>query len=253
MEGDVDGHAGGIAQKNRQTGGNLSPKPACYEAMIAVAMARADAPADPAEPAFSARARPRATRAAEVDAATLERCKAQDPAAFRVFVTRYERPVFALLSRLLGRGSHVEDLAQETFLRAFRALPRFDVDGTALPSTWLLTIATRLALDARRRGKLVPAPLAAAEGVASGTDPETERARHELGRRLERAAAELTGDQRAVFVLSELHGLSHAEIARAVGVGEGTVKTRLFRAREHMRAALGTAADGTAEDPHHER
>src|SRR5262245_60722258 len=81
----------------------------------------------------------------EVDRETLRRCQAGEAAALRLFVTRYQRPVFALLSRLLGPGPHVEDLAQETFLRALRALSGFDLDGSARASTWLLTIATRLA------------------------------------------------------------------------------------------------------------
>jgi RNA polymerase sigma-70 factor (ECF subfamily) len=198
--------------------------------MIAVAMGRTGA--------MSARA---ASRTAELDAATLARCTRQDPMAFRAFVARYERAVFALLSRLLGRGPHVEDLAQEAFLRAFRAFPRFDPTHEARPSTWLLTIATRLALDTRRNSAFGPSsaqPLEAALHLASPGDPETERGRRELGEAIARAAAELTDDQRAVFVLAEFHDLSHAEIARAVGVPEATVKTRLFRAREHMRARL---------------
>src|SRR5512143_4044866 len=93
---------------------------------------------------------PERARTSELDRATLLRCKAGDPMAFRALVARYERPVFALLSRIVGRGPEVEDLAQETFLRAHRALPRFDLDGPARVSTWLLTIATRLALDARK-------------------------------------------------------------------------------------------------------
>src|SRR5882672_6424650 len=87
----------------------------------------------------------------EIDRATLARCRAGDAMAFRAFVVRYERPVFALLSRLLGRGTHVEDLAQETFLRAYKAFASFDVDAASKPSSWILTIATRLALDAKKR------------------------------------------------------------------------------------------------------
>src|SRR5215510_2031042 len=90
-----------------------------------------------------------------LDGAVLARCKDQDPMAFRAFVVRYERMVFALLSRMLGPlGGEVEDLAQETFVRAYRAFPNFDLDGAAKVSTWLLTIATRLALDARKKKKL---------------------------------------------------------------------------------------------------
>src|SRR5687767_13133277 len=84
----------------------------------------------------------------------LARCRAQDPMAFRAFVVRYQRMVFALLSRMLGHGPEVEDLAQETFVRAYRAFPDFDPNGPAKASTWLLTIATRLALDARKKKKL---------------------------------------------------------------------------------------------------
>lgn len=83
---------------------------------------------------------PSAPAPSEIDRATLARCKGGDPLAFRAFVARYERAVFALLSRMLGPGAHVEDLAQETFLRAYRAIASFDIDGSARVSTWLLTI-----------------------------------------------------------------------------------------------------------------
>src|SRR5512142_4531 len=96
----------------------------------------------------------RAPSSRELDVVTLARCRAQDPMAFRAFVVRYERMVFALLSRMLGRGPEVEDLAQEAFVRAYRAFPTFDPDGTAKVSTWLLTIATRLALDSRKRRRV---------------------------------------------------------------------------------------------------
>jgi RNA polymerase sigma-70 factor, ECF subfamily len=181
-------------------------------------------------------------RSAPLDRALLVRCTAQDPMAFRVFVARHERAVFALLSRIMGRGPSVEDLAQETFVRAYRAFPRFDVDGPAKASTWLLTIATRLALDARKRRGVQTTPLDDERGgpqAAAPGDPEVEHRRRELGRALEAAAATLPDDQRAALVLSEYHGLSLAEIADALEVPAATVKTRVFRAREKMRAALG--------------
>jgi RNA polymerase sigma-70 factor (ECF subfamily) len=174
----------------------------------------------------------------ELDAATVEACRAADPAALRAFVLRYERLVFAFLSRTLGAGPHVEDLAQEVFLRAVRALPRFDRAGAARPSTWLLTIASRLVIDERRRRR-VPTELLEAESRASGAEtPETERRRAEIGRALERAAAKLSPEQRDVFVLAEFHGLEMKEIASVLSVNEGTVKTRLFRARERLRILL---------------
>jgi RNA polymerase sigma-70 factor (ECF subfamily) len=174
------------------------------------------------------------SRPGELDRRTLDRCRAKDPIAFRALVVRYERAVFALLSRMLGRGPHVQDLAQDTFLRAYEALPRFDPEGPARLSTWLLTIATRLALDWAKRRDVDP-PLVMPPAAPT---PETLGARRELARAIERAAQGLTVEQRAVFLLADLHELSVPEIALAVGVAEGTVKSRLSRAREHMRAAL---------------
>jgi RNA polymerase sigma-70 factor, ECF subfamily len=183
----------------------------------------------------------------ELDPATLERARARDPVAMRALVARYERAVFALHGRMLGPGPHVEDMAQETFLRAFRALPAFDPAGAAKLSTWLLTIATRLALDARKRKRVPVVALEDAMPVADGTTPETERARHELGRTLARAAAELSDDLRAAFLLADLHGLTMSEIAAALEIPEATAKTRVFRARRHMRSRL------SAEDLAHAR
>jgi len=178
------------------------------------------------------------THPAVLDAGVLMRCRAQDPMAFRAFVVRYERMVFALLSRMLGHGSEVEDLAQETFVRAYRAFPEFDVNGAAKPSTWLLTIATRLALDARKKKKLDQKPLEDDHDATSGSTPELALERRELGQAIADAAQALPDDQRAALLLAELHGLSIAEIAEALEVPENTAKTRLFRAREKMREAL---------------
>ena|SRR5215471_4838756 len=177
--------------------------------------------------------------AADVDRRTLLACKAHDPAAFRTFVLAYQRAVFALVSRVLGPGPHVQDLAQETFLRAYRAFPRFEIDAGARPSTWLLTIAVRLALNAKKRlSRSPPLSLVAAARLADETTPEVEGARRELGRAIAVAAAELSDEQRAAFVLAQFHGLSVVEIAEALDIPENTVKTRLFRARAHLRAKL---------------
>jgi len=162
--------------------------------------------------------------------------------AFRAFVVRHERMVFGLLSRMLGRGPEVEDLAQETFVRAYRAFPGFDPDGPAKVSTWLLTIATRLALDARKKKRLDQTPLdeeaPASSAAASPATPERSLERRQLGRAIAAAALALPDDQRAALILAEMHGLGIAEIAAALEVPENTAKTRLFRAREKMRAAL---------------
>jgi RNA polymerase sigma-70 factor (ECF subfamily) len=174
----------------------------------------------------------------ELDVDTIEACRRGDPVALRQFVTTYQRPVFAFLSRALGAGTHVEDLAQEVFLRAYRALPRFEPDGPARLSTWLLTIARSVAMDARKRRRLRVVPLREGREVSDASTPETERRRREIARAFERAAAQLSVEQRDVFVLAQFHGLSMAEIAGMLSIPENTVRTRLFRARERLRALL---------------
>ena len=179
----------------------------------------------------------------ELDSATLERCVRQDPVAFRAFVVRYERPVFALLSRMLGHGPHVEDLAQEVFLKAYRAFGRFDVNASARASTWLLTIAARLALDASKKYQPRLAPLEAGMAIASTETPAIVSERALLGRRIAHAAARLSNEQRIAFIMTEYHGLSQAEVAEALGVPQATVKTRLFRARQRLRELLSEEGD----------
>lgn len=173
----------------------------------------------------------------ELETSVLVRCRAREPAALRAFVERYERAVFALLSRMLGVAGDVEDLAQETFLRAFRALPSFDPDGPARPSTWLLTIATRLALDRFRQRSREGTVVIELE-TAPAASPEQDLEQFELRRAIARALDTLPFDQRAAFVLSEFHALTIAEIAQALDTRQSTVKTRLFRAREKLSRAL---------------
>ena len=190
------------------------------------AMATTEAPFSQAEPQHEG----------EIDRLTLEACRRGDRAAFRRFMQTYQHAVFAYLSRSLGRGPHVEDLAQETFLRAYRALPRFEPTG-ARTSTWLLTIARNCALDARKRRALPTASIEDHEIEAHGT-PETEQQRSELGGAIERAARALPEEQREALVLAEIHGLSLDEISAVTATPSATVKTRLFRARERLRALL---------------
>jgi RNA polymerase sigma-70 factor (ECF subfamily) len=179
-----------------------------------------------------------ADRPGDLDAATVKACCNGDPAAIERFVERYENVVFAFLSRALGPGPHVEDLAQEVFLRACRALPGFDPDGPARLSTWLLTIASRVAIDARKKRRLSIRPFDTGREVADHSTPETERRRAEIGRAIEDAAAKLPDDQRDAFVLAELHGLEMKEIGLVLGIPENTAKTRIHRARERLRVLL---------------
>ena len=175
---------------------------------------------------------------AELDDLTLARARRGERAACSRFVAFYERRVFAVLSRVLGphgRAAVVEDLAQETFLRALRALPRFVPNGPARVSTWLLTIATRQALtELRRRGPTIASIEPSSEG-----DPERVHVRRDL----ERAIAELTPEQRAVFVLRDAHGFTEAEVAEALEIEIPAVKSRLHRARTRLRTLLGNRGE----------
>ena len=184
---------------------------------------------------------PRAAHA-ELDRAGLVLCRARDPRAFHAFVRRYERPVFACLSRMLGRGPHIEDLAQEAFLRAFRAFPTFDPDGAAKPSTWLLTIAVHLALDARKRRVIPLRPLDDATRVAGHGTPESENVRAQIGRLIERAADQLPDDQRAAFVPPSTTASRWARCrrdGRARGHGEDAASGARATARHPRRRVEG--------------
>jgi RNA polymerase sigma-70 factor, ECF subfamily len=186
-------------------------------------------------------ARPR-----ELDEITLARAQRGEDGACRALLAFYQRPVFALLGRLLGAGADrgaVEDLAQETFLRAFRALPDFDPRGPARLSTWLLTIATRLALDQLRRTPLVLLPLAAALDRAAASQADEGLLRKGLAAAIAEAVAGLPPEYRAAFVLREFHQMECQEIASALKIGPDTVRSRLARARAALREALAEMRD----------
>ena len=174
----------------------------------------------------------------ELDLVTLALCRQGQRSALEQFVRCYERRVFAFLSRALGHGLSVDDLAQEVFLRAYQALPQFEPAGRARLSTWLLTIAYRVLVDARRRQRVVYLFPNEEQEAMDPSDPEQQLWTRELGAALNRAIAELPFDQRDTFILSEFHHLNVAEIANVTGSLEATVKTRLFRARGHLRAWL---------------
>jgi RNA polymerase sigma-70 factor (ECF subfamily) len=177
-----------------------------------------------------------------LDELTLARATRGDRDAFRVLVERYERPVFALLSRMLfrsGRESLVEDLAQETFVRVFRGLADFGRDGRNNLTAWILTIATRLCIDELRKRPLVLEPLdRAARDIAGLTRTDSERERAEVAQAIARALAELSPEFRATFLLREVHDMDYESIAQALRVDIGTVKSRLNRARGLLRRAL---------------
>jgi RNA polymerase sigma-70 factor, ECF subfamily len=188
-------------------------------------------------PRVAAASETRAPR--ELDEITLLRARRGDADACRDLVRRYEAPVFALVGRMLGpRGLSglVEDVAQETFLRVFRALPGFDPGGSARLSTWILCIASRLAINELQRKR--PVAVALPEDLADEVRGDTGVRRGELQRALHRAIGALTPEQQAAFVLREYHGLTDEEMARALDLAVNAAKARLHRARTRLREAL---------------
>jgi RNA polymerase sigma-70 factor (ECF subfamily) len=177
----------------------------------------------------------------ELDEVTLKRAQLGESAACTALVRRYQERVGALVSRMLtpgGRAAAIEDVAQETFLRVFRALPDWDPRGSARLSTWILTVATRAAIDELRRRPSITAPI---DAVGSAPPPPVEL--RSLARAIGRALGELVPEFRAVFVLREFHELSYEEIAAALDIDVGTVKSRLSRARAELRVALAEVHD----------
>lgn len=167
-----------------------------------------------------------------------------DADSFNELVLRWERPIYALAYRTIGREEDARDVCQETFLRAFRALPGFR--GQAKFSSWLYRIALNLCRDwirRERRAPVVQQPedvdlielAAAAEPSESIEDLVARRA---LSQSVEHAMARLPEEQRTAIVLKEYHGLTFQEIADLVGCPLSTVKTRLYQGLTVLRREL---------------
>jgi RNA polymerase sigma-70 factor, ECF subfamily len=176
----------------------------------------------------------------ELDPAVLRRAQQGSVPDRQLLVRTYERQVFALIGRMLvprGRGGLVRDLAQEAFVRVLRSLPRFELAGPARLSTWILTIATRAVLDELRRPRLVEEPL---ERAAEVPDGEGDRMPDRVALRaaLMSALRDLEPSHQAVLLLRDGHDLDYQDIAEALGINVGTVKSRLSRARAALREAL---------------
>lgn len=170
---------------------------------------------------------------------------AGDAESFNQLVTRWERPIYALAFRVLGREEDARDICQETFLRAFRAMPGFK--GQAKFSSWLYRIALNLCRDwmrRKRRQPLVDLPDdVELEDVASAQGPtetiEDLVARRRLSEAVGLAMARLPEEQRTAIVLKEYHGLTFQEIADLQGCPLSTVKTRLYQGLTQLRRTLG--------------
>jgi RNA polymerase sigma-70 factor (ECF subfamily) len=172
------------------------------------------------------------------------RSRGGDLDSFNQLILRWERPIYALAYRVIGREEDARDVCQETFLRAFRALPGFK--GQAKFSSWLYRIALNLCRDWIRRQRRAPT-VQLPEGV-DPTELASERgpiesiedlvSRRELSAVVEEAMALLPEEQRTAIVLKEYHGMTFQEIADLQGCPLSTVKTRLYQGLSVLRRQL---------------
>jgi RNA polymerase sigma-70 factor (ECF subfamily) len=192
---------------------------------------------------------------ASTDEELVARSMGGDLDSFNQLVLRWERPIYALAYRVIGREEDARDVAQETFLRAFRALAGFK--GQAKFSSWLYRITLNLCRDWIRRERRAPITQAP-EGVdlielASAAEPsesvEDLVARRELGRAVAKAMAMLPEEQRTAIVLKEYHGLTFQEIADLLDCPLSTVKTRLYQGLTVLRKQLDLAGVETIFGP----
>ena len=188
---------------------------------------------------------PPAPAATRDDGALVRASQAGDLEAFNLLVQRHERPVFNVALRLLRDVGLAEDATQDTFVRAWQNIGTFQ---TGSVRSWLYKIATNRAYDMLRASARRPAGSLEAEmveiepvwssGGAGEESPDAHALRRELSIYLERALAELPDDQRMVVMLVDVQGLDYYEVAEAMGIALGTVKSRLSRARAKIRQAL---------------
>jgi len=167
-----------------------------------------------------------------------------DAESFNELITRWERPIYALAYRVIGREEDARDVCQETFLRAFRALPGFK--GEAKFSSWLYRIALNLCRDWIRRQRrapvvqmpegIEPSELAAERGPVESIEELV--GRRQLSAVVEEAMRLLPEEQRTAIVLKEYHGMTFQEIADMQGCPLSTVKTRLYQGLTVLRRHL---------------
>ncbi|WP_028356913.1 RNA polymerase sigma factor RpoE [Brackiella oedipodis] len=179
-----------------------------------------------------------------------------DKKAFSLLMLKYEQRILRLLSRLLRNPADAEDVAQETFIKAYTALPRFRSDSSFY--TWLYRIAVNTAHNHLKKGKQnlhLSAEFANQDGetfnkINTLTDeetPETQLINQEIVQTVNQAIEQLSDELREAIVLRELEGMSYKQIADVLDCPEGTVRSRIFRAREAIAKALKPVLDTTGK------
>lgn len=182
----------------------------------------------------------------EADQALVERVQRGDKKAFDVLVLKYQHKVGNLISRYIRDSSEVLDVTQEAFIKAYRALPKFR--GESAFYTWLYRVAintakNHLAAQARRPpGDDIEADMAEQMDMGSPlkeyATPENLALQREIAHTIQKALDQLPEDLRTAITLRELEGLTYEEIAQAMECPIGTVRSRIFRAREAIDAKL---------------
>ena len=192
--------------------------------------------------------------AVDSDAVLVERTVAGDQKAFELLVLKYERRIQRLIGRMVRDVDLVEDIAQETFIRAYRALPKFR--GDAQFYTWLYRIAVNTAkkflMDLKRNPTVSENSFKSGEGdetsyleneLTTTETPEAILASKEIADMVNAALAALPEELRQAITLREMEGLSYEDIAQAMACPIGTVRSRIFRAREAISARIKPMLD----------
>jgi len=192
----------------------------------------------------------------EVDQQLVERVQQGDKRAFDLLVSKYQRKLGRLLSRFIRDPSEVEDVTQEAFIKAYRALPGFRGDSAFY--TWLYRIGINTAKNhlvalGRRAPTSTELDAEEAENLDSGehlrdlNTPENQMMSRQVGETVNQTLLELPEELRTALTLREIEGLSYEEIADVMQCPVGTVRSRIFRAREavagKLRPLLGTSKD----------
>lgn len=188
--------------------------------------------------------------------ALVERLKVQDEAAFNELVRLYDKRVFRLVLRMLGDRAEAEDVAQEVFVTIFKSIAGFR--GESKLSTWIYRIATNHCknrvkyLDRRARGKKTELDELSEHGAlesgsmsssAQVSRPDEQAEANQIETIVRAAIAELDEDQRELVILRDVENLSYEEIQQITGLVEGTVKSRLHRARLQLMKAVQKASE----------
>lgn len=186
------------------------------------------------------------------DKALVERVQGGDKRAFELLVLKYQHRIFSLVSRMIRDSDDVQDVVQEAFIKAYRALPNFR--GESAFYTWLYRIAVNTAknhlVSRSRRPQGVDVDVEdaefmdSAEGLRDIAGPESEMATEQLKAVIDEAISALPEDLRSALSLREFEGLSYEEIATVMDCPVGTVRSRIFRAREAVDAAIMPLMEG---------